>query len=330
MTSVERRIGVRASKIVAVLALVAGTLAVLEPPAGAAAGPCRVRNTQTKQLYAGAGPNLQTAIDAALPGTILRVKGLCIGIFTIGKNLKLLGRSTTGYPIPILQGSGLGTVLTLSGASTSVTLRKLSVRGGLNSSFGGGIHNEGTLTIGASSVSNNGVAGGKGGGIYNAAGGTLIINDSTVSNNLAQGLGGGGGIYSDGTVKITSSILSGDATQSGGGAIRSTGDLTITDSTVSGNTAPFGGGIYLDFGGITLSGATSIDTNTAGYGGGIFNDAGTVTMMDAAEVRANTATGNGIDPGFGGGILDCHGALVGVVAGTNVFDNLPDNIAECV
>ena len=77
--------------------------------------------------------------------------------------------------------------------------------------------------------------------------------------------------------------------------------MTLIDSTVTGNTAfTFGGGIY----------NVSI---------------GTVTLIDS------TVTGNtvAVAGGRGGGILnECGGTLVGAVAGGNVFNNTPDNIAN--
>ena len=104
---------------------------------------------------------------------------------------------------------------------------------------GGGILNEGTLTIVNSTISNN-QAYQTGGGIDNA--GTLIINNSTISDNGAIGghdghpWGYGGGIA--GNVTISNSTFSGNYASLSGGAIAGGG--AISNSTLNDNR---GGGL---------------------------------------------------------------------------------------
>jgi hypothetical protein len=87
----------------------------------------------------------------------------------------------------------------------SLTLRNVFVSGG-NNDFGGGIRNDGTLTITDSTISGN-TATYEGGGIYNL--GKLTLKDSTVSDNKA-GVDGGGIFNNGGTVTLKDSILSGN------------------------------------------------------------------------------------------------------------------------
>jgi hypothetical protein len=124
-------------------------------------------------------------------------------------------------------------------------------------SDGGGIYNEGTLTLTHSAVSGN-AAEGAGGGILNA--GTLTLTQSTVSGNTANV--GGGGIFNIrgwptylGTLMLADSTVSGNtAGSSGGGGIHSIdGTVMLTNSTVSGNTANLGGGILSGGRGATLT-----------------------------------------------------------------------------
>jgi hypothetical protein len=113
----------------------------------------------------------------------------------------------------------------------------------LVASNGGGICNEGTLTIEDScTISGNRTGtnpGSPGGGVYNT--GTLTVSNSTISGNSATG--GGGGVWND------------------------SGSLTITDSAISGNGAgATGGGIDVDGGTLTLI-RGSITGNSAGTSG---------------------------------------------------------------
>jgi len=123
---------------------------------------------------------------------------------------------------------------------------------------GGGIFNDGTLTISGSTISGNSVSntGGNeavGAGIFN--GGTLTLTGTTVSGNTAAGTSGsqpyGGGIYNASTLTLINSTIAGNQAAGGGlgtgGGIYSTPNaiLTATNTTVAANTADGdGGGIY--------------------------------------------------------------------------------------
>src|SRR6185437_10778924 len=72
-----------------------------------------------------------------------------------------------------------------------------------NQGYGGGLQNEGKLTLTRSSVANCSAV--TGGGIYNT--GDLTLLDSTVSGNTSVD-GNGGGIYNSGRLTIIDSTLS--------------------------------------------------------------------------------------------------------------------------
>jgi hypothetical protein len=137
---------------------------------------------------------------------------------------------------------------------------------------GGGIYNSnGTVMISNSVVTNNhaGVpdpyALGDGGGILNE--GMLTITNSTISGN--QAYSSGGGMESAGSLTITSSTVSGNGAIGGhdgqpwghGGGI--SGNVTFTNSTLSGNYASLSGG------GIDGGGAITNSTLSDNYSGGI-------------------------------------------------------------
>ena len=63
------------------------------------------------------------------------------------------------------------------------TLVGLTITGGLTADSGGGIDNDGTLTVTNSTIANNSAGYGDGGGIYNA--GTMTVTNSTIANNSA-------------------------------------------------------------------------------------------------------------------------------------------------
>ena len=71
-----------------------------------------------------------------------------------------------------------------------------------------------------------------GGGIFNS--GTLTLTNSVVSGNASAD--NGGGIYNDGTLTLINSTVSGNDADFLGGGILNSGTLTLINSTVSGNT----------------------------------------------------------------------------------------------
>jgi YVTN family beta-propeller protein len=199
---------------------------------------------------------------------------------------------------------------------------------------GGGISNQGRLSLSNCIVTNNhagdgGIshsigsvinhgAGGSGGGIFNS--GTLNIIDSTVKNNFGgNGLpfvsnevrpsrgGSGGGIFNTGTLNIFSSTIHNNLSGFGGGGFRTAknggdggginnnGTLRIINSTISDNQAGDGG-----------NGATNGDAGAGGNGGGISNTGSMLTIINST-ISNNRAGVGGNSPlalkgGNGGGI----------------------------
>jgi hypothetical protein len=109
-----------------------------------------------------------------------------------------------------------------------------------------------TIKDGAIDTSSS-ILNGRGGGIYNN--GNLTVINSTFSGNSTDtpaGAGiGGGGIYNNGSLTVINSTFSGNSTDTpagagyGGGGIYNNGSLTVTGSTVVSNSAVYnGGGIY--------------------------------------------------------------------------------------
>ena len=104
---------------------------------------------------------------------------LTSGELDITKNLTIQGPGAGKLAI---SGDNASRVFEVDGAKKTVTLSGLTITHG-KSAFGGGILNDGTVTLTNCTVSGNGSAGG-GGGVYNN-GGTVTLTDCTVSSNAA-------------------------------------------------------------------------------------------------------------------------------------------------
>lgn len=126
--------------------------------------------------------------------------------------------------------------------------------------WGGGLANDGVVTIVESVIDGN-TARQSGGGIYNAA--TLTLESTTISNNTADHVAdytvgdptdfsAGGGIYNAGTLTMSGGSLTANLAADQGGGLYHFQDAlsTLTNVSITNNTA-------------------GIPTVTIGYGGGI-------------------------------------------------------------
>ncbi|GGO19073.1 hypothetical protein [Micromonospora parathelypteridis] len=189
---------------------------------------------------------------------------------------------------------------------------------------GGGIHNNGYLTMENARVSANVIRGtggtvitGSGGGLSNSR--VAVINDVRIDHNIADFRGGGvhgglnstttvtnadvsentassegGGIFSDGDFHLKHSKIDRNSVfQRGGGIFNQIGQLVITDSKISENTVrnEGGGGIYVGSGTVVLS-RSHVDRNKAvgpdSLAGGIYNR-GTLSLTESKVVQNDAA-----------------------------------------
>jgi parallel beta-helix repeat protein len=137
------------------------------------------------------------------------------GIFNVDSGTATLTNSTiSGNSANDPNAGGGGGIANVSGST--ITLTNSTVSGNTASSYyGGGIYNAGgTATLTNSTISGN-TASSSGGGIYNYSG-TVTLTNSTVSGNTSNStVSGGGGIYNKSTVKLHSSIISGNMAGAG-------------------------------------------------------------------------------------------------------------------
>jgi predicted outer membrane repeat protein len=146
---------------------------------------------------------------------------------------------------------------------------------------GGGIFNQGFLTLNNVAIHDNSVPNGPGGGIYNL--GRADLNNTTFVNNQANT---GGGIRSANLMTITNSFIgAANRSISDGGGIYNAGTnsrITLLNSIINSNeaTAGSGGGIYNE--GILISSGTLISGN-------LTRDIGTVTNTASGQLTLNGA-----------------------------------------
>jgi hypothetical protein len=194
---------------------------------------------------------LAGALASASDGDTLAIQGICKGTFEIAHNLTIAG--ATGA---ILDGQGVGTVLTVDAGRTVVaSFLTITNGGGL---VAGIRNNGGTLTLSNSLVSGNRATVGQFqngvGGIFNQ-GGRVALTNSTVSGNSASASvpfdTAVGGILNScclSRVTLTNSTVSGNSASSPSdafGGILNSGSgsaVILTNSTVSGNNASAPGG----------------------------------------------------------------------------------------
>jgi fibronectin-binding autotransporter adhesin len=236
----------------------------------------------------------------------------------------------TGNSAP---GVGGGIATYTGGTKASFTLINSEIINN-QSSRGGGLS---IVSGGPSAILNSVISGNtssdNAGGVYinTTTGQTAQIVNSLIENNTASGSTvplnggkGGGVVISNGTLKVTESLIVGNmaSADAGGGIyISPSGIVTIVNSEIGRNTATSGGGID-NVGKLTVAGST-ISNNTAAEGGGldsILNDAINITRSLFID---NQATG-----GAGGGISISNSSTLTISKLTFSGDIFRDNSAS--
>ncbi len=259
---------------------------------------------------------IQGAIDAALDGQLILVTGGANHIqteagITVNKDVTIQGIAgptqiiVQAAPTP---GTATDRVFHVA-AGTTAEIDNLTIRYGNN--FGGGILNDGALTVAGCTITQN-ASDADGGGIANDGG--LFITNSTISQNFAQQ--NGGGIVDSGNVTITGSTVSFNTALDFGGGISSTGSLAVGNSTFSNNVAGLdGGGIDTFFGNLLVANST-ITGNTAdaslsgsSFGGGISNIGSSATLI--STIAAGNLLGSGTADDISGTIDSADHNLIG-------------------
>ncbi len=192
--------------------------------------------------------------------------------------------------------------------SGSPTLTNLTFSGNAASGTGGGVYNDNSSSPTLTNVTFSKNTADQGGGIYNQ--GTLTISNADITSNTATE--SGGGIYSDGALLIENSTIDNNYAENncGGGihfAVDSDGSATIQSSAVSNNTSSrYGAGIFAGSStcGNSEQGALELDDvevfgnlATGSEGGGIVNF-NVPMIIDHSAIYNNRSNEDG-DAGIG-------------------------------
>jgi len=178
------------------------------------------------------------------------------------------------------------------------------------SSSGGGIYNNGELTITASSITYNHAD--SGGGVYNTVNGDVEFTSGFVAGNKAGT--SGGGVYNAGPMIQNGGSISYNNSQTGAGVYNNF-SYTMTNGEISynyGNTGVLsgtGGGVYVASNSFTMDGG-SINNNTNRAGGGVYVEAGSF-FYTKGNIENNTAESSNHAAGNaeGGGIYIASGSF---------------------
>ncbi len=257
------------SRPVALAATLLVTVALVVVPAGGAGAltTCRVinRTVVPHELYY----SLQTAVDAATAGDVLRLKGQCYGHTDIDRDLTINGRHTTLFGTPTLTGYDSVQVLSVE-AGVTVTIRRLTIRdGNTPGDTGAGIGNDGVLTLKGVVVRGN-HTGSNGGAIANR--GTMTFKGHTVVKNN-HAVFSGGGVYNDATERATTLTMRGSSVIRRNHAGSSGGGVAVLGST------------------LIMTGSSSIHHNTSAINGGgvaVVCTGTTTGVVDGGNVHDNS------------------------------------------
>jgi hypothetical protein len=276
--------------------------------------------TVTNLDDAGAGSLRQAILDAnAAAGAddILFAPAITGGTITLVTSLPEITDTLTitgpGFDGITVSGNNAVRVFSVK-ANVTAALSGLAVINGKTAENGGGILNNGNLTLTNVTLRGNSAAGG--GAVANVgATAKLAVVNSTLTQNTAESTGGGAilNTTAGALLTVSNSTISSNNSNQGGGIRNGTGaTATITDTIVTNNqgvSSGDGAGIRND-GTMTLTNSTvsfNIGRGSSFFGGGIRNDG-------SLSLTGSSVYGN-LSEGRGGGIRST-GAVLNIVNST--------------
>jgi hypothetical protein len=194
---------------------------------------------------------VQNAINQSGSGDLIDLApGMYTENVTVNQSVTIQGDA---FNPSIMNGGGIGPGFIINATDTgsnplAATLSMMTITNGnagdSAGNHGGGIQNNGSLTVVQSTINGNRATGTafptNGGGIWNSSVGTLTVINSTISGNQSHGpgFGPGGGIFNSGTTTLVNTTINGNAGELGGGggilnSINAT--LNFTNTIIAGS-----------------------------------------------------------------------------------------------
>ena len=216
----------------------------------------------------------------------------------IKDDLLIVGK---GIGSTIIDANGIDRVFEVFDGAT-LTLKDLTITGGLTSLEGGGILNRGNLILDNVNILDN-AATRDGGGVAAVGDGDILLLDAIFTDNSTNR--DGGGLYARGgdiDIIIDDAQFTDNFAKSDGGAIglrQVIGDINITDSNITNNQARRGAGVWLDRTSADID-STTIDSNgeisgvRTVQGGGIWVDRGDLNLTNSTISNNDSERGGGI------------------------------------
>jgi hypothetical protein len=234
--------------------------------------------TVTNSSDSGAGTLRQALIDVCAPATIRFLPS--VREITLQSELLINTSLTMDGDTGVIVQRDFNTAARFRifriAVSTIVQLRALTIRGGSTASAGGGISNNGTLTILNSTISRN-RSDVFGGGINNDPSGTLIVRDSAILDNIAS-QGAGVAQVSGGSITLSRCLIAGNNSALDGGAVFAESQGSVSS--------------------VGIETCTLTNNLASRIGGAIVNRASTATgtalMSLISNTIANNPTGQGV------------------------------------
>ncbi len=304
-------------------------------------------------------PTIQAGINAAVNGDVVIVAQ---GEYF--ENINFNGKAITvrstdpndaGVVLnTIINGGGVGTVVTCdSGEGSDTVLSGFVITGG-NAPEGGGMQNIGsspTVTncsfIGNTATGLAAQGATLGGGMFNSLNSNPTVSKCTFSGNTAGNSGGGMHNGPNSSPTVTNCTFSGNTSGGSGGGmtIAVNGSPTVTNCTFSGNTAANdGGGMFNSISSSpTVTNCTFSGNTAASNGGGMYNSGNsspTVSNTGFCNNTPDAVDGDPINDGGGNSLLYCPPPIPtpdpcpadfdgdGVVSTTDLLELL-DNWGPC-
>jgi hypothetical protein len=253
--------------------------------------------------------SVQAALDDPQgPASIQLCAGTYSEILTIDRDVMLRGAGD-GPAGTVVDAAVRGPAVRVR-ADRTVIMRDMVITGG----SGGGIRNQGDLTLSRCTVAKNQ----SGEGVFSDAGSRLTLEQCVVSGNAREGIvsredlrlegcritdNKGQGVFCDQSLTAIDTHIEGNTSSSWGAGISCLGALNLTRVTVRGNHSTNGEGGGINFHSTAVIVDSTITDNIANNGGGVRGTASAPSSLSGCTIDKNHANGSGTFATGGGGLF---------------------------